>query len=110
MRPEVWAPFQKRWGIGRIVEFYGATEGNANLCNNTGLVGSIGIVPTFVKFIYPVCLARCDPSTGELKRGKNGLVEMASAGEPGQLLGLIKADDPARRYDGYTDKKASDKK
>lgn len=33
LRPQVWEPFQKRFGIKRICEFYGATEGNANLSN-----------------------------------------------------------------------------
>ncbi|GMI47372.1 hypothetical protein TrCOL_g11238 [Triparma columacea] len=110
MRPEVWVPFQKQFGIGRVVEFYGSTEGNANLCNNTGVPGAIGVVPSALKFIYPVCLAKCDSETGELTRDSNGMAIMAKPGEPGQLLGLIKDDDPARRFDGYTDKKATGKK
>ena len=31
LRPEVWRPFQERFGIPRIIEFYGATEGNVAL-------------------------------------------------------------------------------
>lgn len=27
LRPDIWAQFQERFGIGRINEFYGATEG-----------------------------------------------------------------------------------
>jgi len=41
-----------------VVEFYGATEGNANLVNNTGVPGSIGIIPVGLRVIYPVCLAK----------------------------------------------------
>jgi len=72
--------------------------------------GAIGVVPSALKFIYPVCLAKCDSETGELERGSDGLAIMAKPGESGQLLGLIKDDDPARRFDGYTDKKATGKK
>lgn len=31
LRPQIWEQFQKRFGIARIGEFYGATEGNANM-------------------------------------------------------------------------------
>ncbi len=31
LRPQIWVKFQQRFGIGRIGEFYGATEGNANI-------------------------------------------------------------------------------
>ncbi|KAG6439412.1 hypothetical protein O3G_MSEX000750 [Manduca sexta] len=31
MRPSVWPDFVKRFNIKRVVEFYGATEGNANI-------------------------------------------------------------------------------
>ena len=30
MRPEVWGPFQERFNIGHVIEFYGATEGNVS--------------------------------------------------------------------------------
>ena len=107
MRPEIWETFRRRFGSPRIIEFYGSTEGNANLCNNTGVPGAIGVVPSLLSFVYPVCLAKCDSTTGELERDKEGLVIMATRGEPGQLLGLINDGDPARRFDGYTDKKAT---
>ncbi len=37
LRPQIWKQFQQRFGIGRIGEFYGATEGNANIgkCSST---------------------------------------------------------------------------
>src|SRR5262249_56024733 len=31
LRPDIWAAFQERFGIPRIVEMYGATEGNVAL-------------------------------------------------------------------------------
>lgn len=31
LRPQIWPQFIKRFKIGRVAEFYGATEGNANI-------------------------------------------------------------------------------
>src|SRR5262249_54038796 len=42
LRPDVWEPFQRRFGVERIVEMYGATEGNVSLMNRSGRVGSVG--------------------------------------------------------------------
>ena len=33
LRPQIWEEFQKRFNIKIISEFYGATEGNANISN-----------------------------------------------------------------------------
>lgn len=35
LRPHIWKEFKDRFKIENIVEMYGATEGNANLGNNT---------------------------------------------------------------------------
>ncbi|GMH57654.1 hypothetical protein TrST_g2331 [Triparma strigata] len=110
MRPEVWSVFQKRFNIPNVIEFYGSTEGNATLVNNTNVVGAIGVIPWFAKFLYPVRLVRCDNSDGTLTRGEDGLAQVAAPDEPGHLLGLIKDNDPTRRFDGYTDKAATEKK
>ncbi len=32
IRPQIWNEFKERFNIERIGEFYGATEGNANIC------------------------------------------------------------------------------
>ena len=45
LRPEVWEPFQERFRIPQIVEFYGATEGNVAIINYDGKVGSVGRLP-----------------------------------------------------------------
>ena len=31
VRPQIWEDFQNRFNVPRIAEFYGATEGNANI-------------------------------------------------------------------------------
>ena len=34
LRPQIWTQFTTRFGIDRIGEFYGATEGNSNVCKS----------------------------------------------------------------------------
>ncbi|CAE7296659.1 Slc27a3, partial [Symbiodinium microadriaticum] len=48
MRPDVWVKFQKRYNVKRIIEFYGATEGNVGSFNSTGKVGALGYMPSFL--------------------------------------------------------------
>ena len=111
MRPEVWEKFTRRYNVGKVVEFYAATEGNTNLFNNTGRVGAIGVVPWFITSIYPVKLVKYDHDTGALARDPaSGLCIRCKPGEAGQILGLIKDSDPLRRFDGYTDAKATNAK
>ena len=53
LRADVWESFRTRYGIGRIIEFYSATEANVALFNSTGKVGALGCVPRVVDFLYP---------------------------------------------------------
>lgn len=112
MPADVWVPFQKRYRIGQVNEFYASTEGNVNIFNNTGLApGACGIVPRGLEWIYPIGLFRYDNETGDLLRDKTtGLCVPAARGEQGELLGLIQQNDPSRRYDGYADSKATESK
>lgn len=54
MRPDVWTKFKNRYNIGRIIEFYGASEGNFTMFNSSGKVGSLGFLPLFANRILPV--------------------------------------------------------
>ena len=54
LRADIWAKFQERFNIGRIIEFYSATEANVALFNSTGKVGPLGCVPRILDFLYPV--------------------------------------------------------
>ena len=110
LRPEVWGPFQTRFAVPHVVEFYGSTEGNVNLFNNTGTVGAIGIVPWYASFLYPIKLMQWDAEAGALVRGKDGRCVPCGPGESGQLLGLINPHDPSRAFDGYTDARATSAK
>lgn len=33
LRPQIWKEFVERFNISKVAEFYGATEGNANIGN-----------------------------------------------------------------------------
>ena len=58
-----------------------------------------------------VRLAKFDEDKGELVRDPvTGLGAVCRPGEVGQVLGLIKEGDPMRRFDGYTDRAATEKK
>jgi fatty-acyl-CoA synthase len=107
LRPDIWEKFQQRFGIARVVEMYGATEGNVSLMNRTGRVGSVGRPHPFQH--NQIRLARYDVAKGDLLRGPNGFLVPCGVDEPGELLGRINTRGPMP-YDGYTDSRASEAK
>jgi fatty-acyl-CoA synthase len=108
LRPDIWTAFQERFGIPRIVEMYGATEGNVALQNLDGRPGSVGKPNPLLE--DTVCLARFDPARGDLARGPDGFCIPCPPGEPGELLGRVTGSAGAMEYDGYTDREASEGK
>ncbi len=60
LRPEIWPAFQKRFAIPKIIEFYGATEGNVSMLNYDGTVGAVGRVPFYMRSIMTTRLVRFD--------------------------------------------------
>jgi fatty-acyl-CoA synthase len=111
MRPEVWVQFQARYNVQRVVEFYGATEANCAFFNSTGKVGALGYLPTALKRFLPVAILRVDPLNKEMPlRDGNGHCVAASPGEVGLLCALIDNKNVTRRFEGYSDKTATNKK
>ena len=99
LRPDIWDGFCERFGIERISEFYGATEGNAETANFLNRSGTVGpLLPWKMK------LVRWDTQRDELVRGPDGFAIVVKAGEPGVLIGKIDDRNP---YAGYTDARAS---
>ena len=101
MRPDVWLGFKKRFGISRVAEFYGASEGNvafANLMNRDCTVGMTSA---------EVALVEYDVDNDEIVRDAAGRCVPVKAGEPGLLLGKITEDTV---FEGYTDLEATEKK
>ncbi|XP_022226087.2 long-chain fatty acid transport protein 1 isoform X3 [Drosophila obscura] len=110
LRPQIWPHFVERFGIQRVGEFYGATEGNANIMNNDSTVGAIGFVSRILPQVYPISIIRADPHTGEPLRNKKGLCERCEPNETGVFIGKIVKGNPCREFLGYVDTKASSKK
>uniref|UniRef100_A0A6P4FSC0 long-chain-fatty-acid--CoA ligase n=1 Tax=Drosophila rhopaloa TaxID=1041015 RepID=A0A6P4FSC0_DRORH len=110
LRPQIWPQFVERFNIAKVGEFYGATEGNANIMNHDNTVGAIGFVSRILPKIYPISIIRADQDTGEPIRDKNGLCQLCSPNEPGVFIGKIVKGNPSREFLGYVDEKASAKK
>lgn len=101
MSPNIWEPFQERFGIPVIREFYGATEGISLLMNHQGRPRMVG------KLSPGQSLVKCDLATGAIIRNEYGFCERVSVGETGLLIGRI---SPLVTFDGYVDRTATDEK
>src|SRR4051794_19574310 len=101
LRPAIWDEFTERFGIERVCEFYGASEGNTAFVNVLNVDKSTGICPT------PVAFVEYEEESGDPKRDDNGRVRKVKNGEPGLLLSKVSNFQP---FDGYTDKEESEKK
>ncbi|XP_044752462.1 long-chain fatty acid transport protein 4 isoform X2 [Coccinella septempunctata] len=110
LRPQIWVEFVDRFNIPNVAEFYGATEGNANIVNIDNTVGAIGFVSRIIPSVYPISIIKVDQNTGEPIRDHKGLCMPCEPNEPGVFIGRIVANNPSRAFLGYVDKKASDKK
>ncbi len=107
LRPEIWEPFQQRFGIPRILEFYGATEGNMALINFEGRVGAVGQLPHFLRRAIGIDILRFDVESEEVVRGPDGFCQRADFGEPGEAVIKI---SKTTRFEGYTNPEATEKK
>jgi fatty-acyl-CoA synthase len=109
LRPEVWGELETRFGLTRILEFYGSTEGNVSLFNYDGKVGAIGRVPHYLRKSFEVKLVAFDIDAEAPRRGPDGFCIEAPIGEIGEAIGRIK-DDARAGYSGYADQAASERK
>ncbi|CAG9854851.1 unnamed protein product [Phyllotreta striolata] len=110
LRPQIWTEFTKRFAIESVREFYGATEGNANIVNIDNTVGAIGFISRIIPSVYPISIIKVDPNTGEPVRDAKGLCQTCKPNEPGVFIGKIIPNNPSRAFLGYVDKEASKKK
>jgi citronellyl-CoA synthetase len=101
MRPDVWMDFKRRFGIDRIVELYGASEGNvafANLFNKDCTVGMTS---------SEVALVQYDVHNDQIVRDTAGRCILVEPEQPGLLLGKITEESA---FEGYTDSSATEGK
>ncbi|MBV8850207.1 MAG: long-chain-acyl-CoA synthetase, partial [Methylobacteriaceae bacterium] len=112
LRPDIFDAFRQRFRLPKILEFYGATEGNISLFNFDSMSGAVGRIPKWLERKFSVKIVRFDIEREEPVRGPDGLCIECAPGEAGEILGEILDDPkkPANRFDGYADKAATDKK
>ncbi len=110
LRPDIWEEFQRRFRIPRIVEFYGATEGNVALMNYEGKLGSVGKRPPAL--VAQPRLIRYDVERDQHARTAEGLCVECAPGETGELVARIPQDSNRAqgRFEGYTSKEATERK
>lgn len=110
LRPDIWEDFQNRFRIPRIVEFYGATEGNVAMLNFDNKLGSCGKRPPAV--VPQPRLIRYDVESDTHVRSAEGLCIECAPDEVGELVGEIpqKEDTFQGRFEGYTSKAETEKK
>ncbi len=101
LRPDIWMDFKNRFGIERITEFYGASEGNAAFMNLLNKDRTIGLT------VNKIALVQYDVYKDEIVRDANGRCQPVKPGQPGLLIAAITED---QAFEGYTNPEATEKK
>lgn len=109
LRASIWQEFQDRFNIPLCVEFYGSTEGNANMINTVGKVGAVGFNSVLFPYLFPIKLIKVDKESHEIIRGSNGLAIPVETGEVGMLVGKVR-NNVMHKFDGYINKADTNKK
>ena len=101
LRPDIWMEFKQRFGLRRISEFYGASEGNSGFLNVLNRNCTVGVS------VSPFALVQYAVSSGAAERDGAGFCRQVPDFSPGLLLTEI-TDKTV--FDGYTSATATDKK
>ena len=101
LRPDVWDTFKDRFSVDRIVEIYGASEGNALFMNLLNKNKTIGMTNA------DVALIEYDVAEDKILENDDGLCKKISNHDPGLLIIRI---SPNSVFNGYTDAQATEKK
>ena len=101
LRPDIWDEFKGRFGVERICELYGSSEGNVSFLNILNKDKTIGASFT------PVALLKYDIENDEIIRDEAGFCREVPIGEPGLLVSLINED---YAFEGYTNADATKSK
>lgn len=101
LRPDIWDTFRNRFGVKRITEIYGSSEGNVsflNILNKESTIGTGAVVVMLVKY---------DIENDEIVLDEDGKVIEVEPGEAGLMLGQI---DDLYKFDGYKNADATNDK
>jgi citronellyl-CoA synthetase len=101
LRPDVWKQFKQRFGIERIAEFYGSSEGNVAFANTLNKDCTIGWTA------QKIALVRYDVDADEIVRNWRGRCRRVAKGEAGLLLARI---DKLSPFEGYTNQAETEEK
>tara|TARA_B100001939_G_scaffold348202_1_gene373909 strand:- start:998 stop:2806 length:1809 start_codon:yes stop_codon:yes gene_type:complete len=101
LRPDVWDEFRDRFKVERIIEIYGASEGNALFINLFNKDKTIGMTSA------DVALIEYDVADDEIIKNADGTCKKIMNEDPGLLIVKI---GPNAVFNGYTDAQASEKK
>jgi len=101
LRPDVWDEFRDRFKVERIIEIYGASEGNALFINLFNKDKTIGMTSA------DVALIEYDVADDKIIKNADGTCKKIMNEDPGLLIVKI---GPNAVFNGYTDAQASEKK
>jgi|TARA_B110000503_G_scaffold102666_1_gene153335 citronellyl-CoA synthetase len=101
LRPDVWDTFKDRFGVDRIIEIYGASEGNALFMNLFNKDKTIGMTSA------DIALLEYDVAEDAILKHDDGRCKKIINHDPGLLVIKIALNSP---FTGYTDGQASEKK
>ena len=109
LRPDIWQAFQTRFAVPRIIEFYGATEGNVALLNYDGKLGAVGRIPWYARKLFETRIVRFDIESETPVRTADGFCIECEDGEVGEAIGKI-TSEPKTRFEGYMREADTEKK
>uniref|UniRef100_G1S723 Arachidonate--CoA ligase n=1 Tax=Nomascus leucogenys TaxID=61853 RepID=G1S723_NOMLE len=111
LRQSIWTNFSSRFHIPQVAEFYGCgcwSPTSLSLPKSwPSQVGACGFNSRILSFVYPIRLVRVNEDTMELIRGPDGVCIPC---QPGLPLWGQRGRDPLRRFDGYLNQGANNKK
>jgi fatty-acyl-CoA synthase len=112
LRPDIWQSFVDRFHIPKIVEFYGATEGNVAMFNPDGKVGAVGRIPRYLDKVFRIKLVKFDVEGEAPLRNSEGFCIESDDGEQGEAIGRIPTDPKMGlgRFEGYKGAEETNKK
>ena len=99
LRPSIWTPFKRRFGIETVAELYASSEGNIGFSNFFNLDNTVGFSTA------PYRLVQFHDGTRDPVRDRKGRLKEVRKGEPGLLIGEI---TPKWAFEGYTQQEATE--